>query len=55
MVGDTEQDIKTAKAAKVKSIIILNAPKPTWKNLNKADYKIKDIKELPSLIKEVNK
>ena len=54
MVGDTIQDIKTAKAAKVKSIIILTGPKSTWKNLNKADYKIKDIKELPNLIKEKN-
>ncbi len=55
MVGDTIQDIKTAKAAKVKSIIILTSPKPTWKNLNSADYKIKDIKELSNLIKEVTK
>jgi HAD superfamily hydrolase (TIGR01549 family) len=55
MVGDTIQDIKTAKAAKIRSIIILTGPKSTWKTLNKANYKIKDIKELPSLIKEVNK
>jgi HAD superfamily hydrolase (TIGR01549 family) len=54
MVGDTNADIKTAKKAKVKSIIILNAPKQTWKDLKKADFKIKDIKELPNLIKEVN-
>ena len=55
MVGDSKQDIKTAKAAKVKSIIILNAPKQTWKDLKKADFTIKDIKELPNLIREVNK
>jgi HAD superfamily hydrolase (TIGR01549 family) len=55
MVGDTQQDIKTAKAAKVKSIIILNSPKQTWKSLNNADFKIKDIKEIPTLIKEENK
>jgi len=55
MVGDSKQDIKTAKAAKVKSIIILNAPKQTWKDLKKADFMIKDIKELPKLIKEVSK
>lgn len=54
MVGDTEQDIKTAKRAKVKSIIILTAPKEHRKSLKNADYKIKDIKELPKLIKEVN-
>jgi len=55
MVGDTIQDIKTAKAAKVKSIIIKTGPKSTWKNLNKADFIIKDIKELPKILKEVNK
>jgi len=53
MVGDSKQDIKTAKAARVKSIIILTTPKPYWKNLKEADYKIKDIKEIPKLIKEV--
>jgi HAD superfamily hydrolase (TIGR01549 family) len=53
MVGDTKQDIKTAKAAKVKSVIIMNAPKETWKDLKKADFKIKDIKELPKIAKEV--
>ena len=52
MVGDTIQDIKTAKAAKVKSIIIKNGPKETWKDLKKADFIIKDIKELPKLLKE---
>ena len=52
MVGDTVQDIKTAKAAKVKSIIIKNGPKETWKDLKKADFIIKDIKELPKLLKE---
>jgi HAD superfamily hydrolase (TIGR01549 family) len=55
MVGDTQQDIKTAKAAKVKSIIIKTGPKSTWKNLNKADFIIKDIKELPTLVNEVSK
>ncbi|MBT7474402.1 HAD family hydrolase [Candidatus Woesearchaeota archaeon] len=55
MVGDTVQDIKTAKAAKVKSIIIKTGPKQTWKTLNNADFIIKDIKELPKLIKEVQK
>ena len=52
MVGDSEADIKTAKAAKVKSIIILNAPKQTWKNLKKADFTIKDITELPKIIED---
>jgi len=52
MVGDTIQDIKTAKAADVSSIIIKNGPKQTWKSLKKADFIIKDIKELPNLIKE---
>ena len=55
MVGDTVQDIKTAKAAKVKSIIIKTGPKQTWKTLNNANVIIKDIKELPKLIKEVQK
>ena len=55
MVGDSKQDIKTAKAAKVKSIIILTSPKQVWKDLKEADYKIKDIKEIPKLIKEVTK
>ncbi len=55
MVGDTQQDIKTAKAAKVKSIIIKNGPKQIWKTLNKADFLIEDISEIPSLIKEVYK
>jgi HAD superfamily hydrolase (TIGR01549 family) len=55
MIGDTVQDIKTAKAAKVKSIIIKTGPKQTWKTLNNADFIIKDIKELPKLIKEVQK
>jgi len=55
MVGDTVQDIKTAKAAKVKSIIIKTGPKQTWKTLNNADFIIKDIKELPKLIKETEK
>jgi HAD superfamily hydrolase (TIGR01549 family) len=55
MVGDTQQDIKTAKAAKVKSIIVLNSPKQTWKTLNNANFKIKDISEIPSLINEVSK
>jgi len=27
-------------------------PKETWKNLKKADFIIKDIKEIPKLIKE---
>jgi HAD superfamily hydrolase (TIGR01549 family) len=53
MVGDTLQDIKTAKSAKIKSIIIKNGPKQIWKNLKKADFIIKDIKEIPKLIKEV--
>jgi pyrophosphatase PpaX len=52
MVGDTIQDIKTAKAAKLKSIIILTGPKSTWKGLKSADFLIKDIKELPRIIKE---
>lgn len=52
MVGDTVQDIKTAKASKVSSIIIKNGPMKTWKNLKKADFIIEDIKELPKLIKE---
>jgi len=55
MVGDTIQDIKTANAANVKSIIILTGPKQLRKDLKKADFIIKDIKELPSLLKEVNK
>ena len=53
MVGDTIQDIKTAKAAKVKSIIIKQGPKQTWKKLKSADFIIKDITELPNLIKEI--
>jgi HAD superfamily hydrolase (TIGR01549 family) len=53
MVGDTIQDIKTARAAKVKSIIIKQGPKETWKNLNKANFIIKNISELLKLIKEV--
>ena len=52
MVGDTIQDIKTAKSAKVKSIIILQGPKSTRKRLKSADFIIKDIKELPRIIKE---
>lgn len=52
MVGDTLQDIKTAKASKVNSVIIKNGPRQTWKSLKKADFIIKDIKELPKLIKE---
>jgi len=52
MVGDSIQDIKTAKAAKVKSIVIKTGPKETWKNLKEADFIIKDIKEIPKLIKE---
>ena len=52
MIGDTVQDIKTAKAAKVKSIIILQGPKSTLKRLKSADFLIKDIKELPGIIKE---
>ena len=52
MVGDTIQDIKTAKASKVSSIIIKNGPRQTWKNLKKADFMINNIKELPKLIKE---
>jgi pyrophosphatase PpaX len=55
MVGDSKQDIKTAKAAKVKSIIILTSPKQVWKDLKEANYKVKDIKEIPKLIKEVIK
>ncbi|MCD4760244.1 HAD-IA family hydrolase [archaeon] len=54
MVGDSLQDIKTAKAAKVKSIILLTAPKSIWKDLKEADFIIKDIKEIPNIIKEVN-
>jgi len=52
MVGDTLQDIKAAKAAKVKSVIILTGPKSTWKKLKGADFTIKDIKQLPAIIKE---
>ena len=52
MFGDSIQDIKTAKAAKVKSIVIKTGPKETWKNLKEADFIIKDIKEIPKLIKE---
>ncbi|MBT4334761.1 HAD family hydrolase [archaeon] len=52
MIGDTVQDIKTAKAANVKSIIIKQGPKETWKNLNKANFIIRNISELPELIKE---
>ena len=55
MVGDSLQDIKTAESSKVKSVIILTSPKQVWKDLKEADYKIKDIKELPKLIKEVTK
>ena len=55
MVGDSRQDIITSKRAKVKSIIILTTPKNYWKNLKDADYIIKDITELPKLIKEANK
>lgn len=51
MVGDSLQDIKTAKSAKVKSIIILTSPKQVWKDLKKANYKINNIKELPKIIK----
>ncbi len=52
MVGDTIQDIKTAKAAKVKSIIILQGPKSIRKKLKSADFLVKDIKEIPRIIKE---
>ena len=52
MIGDSIQDIKSPKAAKVKSIVIKTGPKETWKNLKKADFIIKDIKEIPKLIKE---
>ncbi len=52
MVGDTVQDIKTAKAAKVKSIIIKTGPKQIWKTLNKADFIIEDIKDIHSIIKK---
>ncbi len=52
MVGDTIQDIKTAKSAKVKSIILKHGPKQTWKSLKNANFIIKDITELPRLIKE---
>jgi len=55
MIGDSQQDIKTAEKAGVKSIIILNAPKQVWKDLKKADFIIKDISELPSLLKEVKR
>jgi pyrophosphatase PpaX len=55
MVGDSKQDITTSKRAKVKSIIILTTPKVYWKNLKDADYLIKDIKELPKLLKEATK
>jgi pyrophosphatase PpaX len=54
MVGDSEQDITTSKKAKVKSIIILTTPKAYWKHLKDANYLIKDINEIPRLIKEVN-
>lgn len=52
LVGDTIQDIKTARAAKVKSIIIKTGPKTSWKNLKKADFIINDITELQKVIKE---
>jgi|APSaa5957512622_1039677.scaffolds.fasta_scaffold42429_2 HAD superfamily hydrolase (TIGR01549 family) len=55
MVGDSRQDIITSKRAKVKSIIILTTPKNYWKNLKDADYRIKDITDIPSLLKEVDK
>ncbi len=55
MIGDSRQDIITSKRAKVKSIIILTTPKNYWKNLKDADYRVKDIAEIPSLLKEANK
>ncbi len=55
LVGDSKPDIKTAKSAKIKSIIILNGPRATWKNLKGADYKIRNIKEVIPITKEVDK
>ncbi len=55
LVGDTIQDVKTARSAKIDSIIIKNGPRSSWKNLKKADFIIKDITELPKIIKEAQK
>jgi HAD superfamily hydrolase (TIGR01549 family) len=52
MIGDTKQDILTAKRAKIKSIIIKRRIVPK-KDLKEADFIIKDIKQLPKIIKEV--
>lgn len=50
LVGDTLQDIRTAKAAKTKSIIVLTGPKISKKDLKKADFIIKDINEIKRII-----
>nr|MBA4404754.1 hypothetical protein [Nanoarchaeum sp.] len=50
LVGDTLQDIKTAKAAKTKSIIVLTGPKISKKDLKKADFIIKEISQIKRLL-----
>ncbi len=50
LVGDTLQDIKTAKAAKTKSIIVLTGPKISKKDLKKADFIIKEISQIKRII-----
>lgn len=50
LVGDTLQDIKTAKAAKTKSIIVLTGPVISKKDLKKADFIIKEISQIKRLL-----
>jgi len=51
MIGDTKQDILAAKKAKIKSIIIKNAPIPK-KQIKDADYIVKDIKDIVKIIEK---
>jgi len=53
LVGDSVNDIKAAKMAGIKSIAVLTGNLPKKEILNaKPDYVIKDISELPKILKE---
>ncbi len=54
LVGDSVNDIKAAKMANVKSIVVLTGNLPKKEILNaKPDYVIKDISELPKLLESI--
>jgi len=53
LVGDSVNDIKAARMAGIKSIAVLTGNLPKKEILNaKPDYVIKDISELPKILKE---